>query len=113
MCSIEKCYVLSLKTIMNIKFFAFLWVSRIIFKVLNQEFKKLYRKLERTTIKQISARAHRSFNETCLNIYINIYKEYNCLSFHARIKTKIVLKSLKNSLQTYRYAFKIFFFVFY
>ena len=57
---------------MNIKFF------RVIFKVLNQECKKLYWKLERTSIKQISARAHRSFNETCLNNkllppYTNIY----------------------------------------
>ena len=67
---------------MNIKFFASLWLSRVIFKVLNQECKKLYRKLERTSIKQISATAHQSFNETCLNnkqlppytnIYINIY----------------------------------------
>ena len=58
---------------MNIKFFGSLWLSRVIFKVLNQECKKLYRKLERTSIKQISARAHRSFYETCLNIYIYIY----------------------------------------
>ena len=52
---------------MDIKFFGSLWLSRVIFKVLNQECKKLYRKLERISIKQISARAHRSFNETCLN----------------------------------------------
>ena len=48
---------------------ALLWLSRVIFKVLNQECKKFNRKLESTTIKQISARTHRSFNETCLNIY--------------------------------------------
>ena len=73
MCSILKCYVLSLETIMNIKFFASLWLSRTIFKVLNQECTKLYMKLERSTIKQISARAHRSFNETFLDMYIYIY----------------------------------------
>ena len=58
---------------MDIKFFGSLWLSRVIFKVLNQECKKLNRKLERNSIKQISARAHRSFNETCLNICIYIY----------------------------------------
>ena len=63
---------------MKIKFFVSLWLSSVIFKVLNQECKQLYRKLERTSIKQISARAHRSFNETCLNIYIYIYIYYEC-----------------------------------
>ena len=58
---------------MNTLFFASLWLSRISFRVLDQEFWKLCRKLERITIKQISAKAHRSFCETCLNIYIYIY----------------------------------------
>ena len=40
-------------------------------------------------------------------------KEYNCLSFYARMKTKIVLESLKDFLQILRFAFSIFFFVFY
>ena len=43
------------------------FIISLLFKVLNQKCKKLYRKLERTTIKQISAWAHPSFNETCLN----------------------------------------------
>ena len=38
---------------MNTKIFASLWLSRIIFRVLDQVCKKLYRKLERITIKQI------------------------------------------------------------
>ena len=61
---------------MNIKFFGSLCLSRVNFKVLNQECKKLYRKLERPSIKQINARAHRSFNEawTCLK-YIYIYSK--------------------------------------
>ena len=40
-------------------------------------------------------------------------KEYNCLSFHARIKTKTVLETLKDFLQKLRFTFSIFFFVFY
>ena len=39
-------------------------------------------------------------------------KEWNCESFYARIKTKTVLESLKDSLQTH-VAFFLFFFVFY
>ena len=45
-------------------------------------------------------------------IYIintHIYKEYNCLSFYARIKPKTVLESLKDSLQTYDTFFNFFF----
>ena len=30
-----------------------------------------------------------------------MYKEYNCLSFHAKIKTKTAVESLEDSLQTY------------
>ena len=78
MCSILKCNVLSLKTYYH---------ERKVFRILaaltrhfflNQECKKLYRKLETTSIKQINASAHRSYNETCLNNkqlspYTNIY----------------------------------------
>ena len=71
------CHVLSLKTNYHEhKVFRILVALTCHFKVINQECKKLYRKLERTSIKQISPRAHRSFNETCLNIYIYIYQYF-------------------------------------
>ena len=34
-----------------------------------------------------------------------MYKKLNCLSFYARIKTKIILESLKDSLQMYSLFF--------
>ena len=56
------------------------WLSRIILKqnILPNHTLLLYRKLERTAIRLASARAHRSFNETCINNnllpnYTNIY----------------------------------------
>ena len=71
MCSSLKCYVLSLKTNHHEHkvFLIPVEISIIIFRVLDQDCKKLYRKLERITIKQISAlyRANPSSNETCLN----------------------------------------------
>ena len=50
-------------------------------------------------------------NENLLPIYTYIYiKEWNFLSFYARMKKKTVLESLKDFLQN---IFSIFFFVFY
>ena len=45
-------------------------------------------------------------------MYIYI-KEKNFLSFYARMKKKIVLKSLKDFLENVQSIFSIFFFVFY
>ena len=42
-----------------------------------------------------------------------MYEEWNYLSFYARIKTKTVLDSFKDSLQMHGSFFSIFFFVFY
>ena len=42
-----------------------------------------------------------------------MYEEYNCLSFFARIKTKTVLESLKDSLKTYGPVFQFPFYYFY
>ena len=42
-----------------------------------------------------------------------MYEEKNYLSFYARIKTKTVLDSFKDSLQTYGSFFSIFFLIFY
>ena len=47
----------------------------------------LYRKLKRTAIRLASARAHRSFNETCLNNnkLLNYTNIYNCV-FNTKIR---------------------------
>ena len=54
-----------------------------------------------------------SIQDLVFYIYTNIYiyiKEYNFLSFNARMKKKTILESLKNFLQNVHYIFSIFFF---
>ena len=43
------------------------WTSKIILKVLPPEILDIFRKLERTSKKLLTAKSHRSFNETCFN----------------------------------------------
>ena len=51
---------------MNLKFLT-LWYSKIAFRFLSDENKKIFRQLEKVSLKIISAQSHLSFNETCLN----------------------------------------------
>lgn len=52
---------------MSAKFYFTLWLSKIILRVLNQNSRAVYRRLERKSVKLITTVAHRVFNETCLN----------------------------------------------
>ena len=48
------------------------WLSKVILRTSTATNLHLYRILERTSLKLISARSHLLFNETCYNIYIRI-----------------------------------------
>ena len=49
------------------------WLSRCILRVTNEEIKLKFRQLEKYKLKNLKAKSHLFFNETCLNIYIYIY----------------------------------------
>ena len=65
---------------MNIRKHFTLWLSKIMFKQLTPEAKTIFRKLEKNSIKLLNAKAHRLFNETCLNN--NLLPTYTNIRLH-------------------------------
>ena len=60
------------------KSFATLWMSKVITKLINGNVRKLFRNIEKKSIKLIETKSHRAFNECCLNNnflpnYTNVY----------------------------------------
>ena len=60
------------------KSFATLWMSKAITKLIHGNVRKLFRDIEKKSIKLIETKSHRAFNECCLNNnllpnYTNIY----------------------------------------
>ena len=49
------------------KSFATLWMSKVITKLINGNVRKLFREVEKKSIKLIETKSHRAFNECCLN----------------------------------------------
>ena len=49
------------------KSFATLWMSKVITKVINGNVRKLFRDIEKKSIKLIETKSHSAFNECCLN----------------------------------------------
>ena len=63
------------------------WYSRSIFNFQPSEIKQLFRKIETKSKQLITNNLHQEFNK--INKYMYIYiKEYNFLSFYARMKKK-------------------------
>ena len=63
------------------KSFATLWMSKVITKLINGNVRKLFRDIEKKSIKLIEIKSHRAFNECCFNNnllpnYTNIYIIY-------------------------------------
>ena len=66
------------KKIEHYKSFATLWMSKVITKLIIGNVRKLFRDIEKKSIKLIETKSHRAFNECCLNNnllpnYTNIY----------------------------------------
>ena len=49
------------------------WLSRCILRVTNEEIKLKFRQLEKCKLKNLKAKSHLVFNETCRKMYICIY----------------------------------------
>ena len=47
--------------------FATQWMSKVITKVISGNVRKLFRDIEKKSIKLIETKSHRAFNECCLN----------------------------------------------
>ena len=67
---------------MQLKNIIIKWLSRIVLKnnVIPTNTLHIYRKLERTALRLASARAHISFNETCINN--NLLPNYTNIRLH-------------------------------
>ena len=48
------------------------WLSRTVFKTSSNDVKRMFRDLEKLNLKLVSLESHRTFNETCINIFICI-----------------------------------------
>ena len=76
------------------------WLSRCMLRVTNEEIKLKFRQLEKYKLKNLKAKSHLVFNETCLNnnllpvyiyIYIYIYIYYSIIYLNLLIYIYILL----------------------
>ena len=47
------------------------WLSRTVFKTSSNDVKRMFRDLEKLNLKLVSLESHRTFNETCIYLYIH------------------------------------------